>query len=113
MKAFTKRSNSCTPSGTATGAFQMANEAGSFLTDSEDLAEALTASINEAFENADSIFKDKFGELAKQCGSTAVVCLIFGQHLVCANLGDARAVLCREGTYVELSQDYKASRKDE
>ena len=86
---------------------------GSFLTDSEDLAEALIFSINEAFEAADSIFKDKFGELAKQCGSTAVICLIFGQHLVCANLGDARAVLCRDSGYVELSQDYKASRKDE
>ena len=36
-----------------------------------------------------------------------------GQKLICANLGDARAVLCRDGRYVELSQDYKASRKDE
>jgi len=36
-----------------------------------------------------------------------------GQWLICANLGDARAVLCRDGQYVELSQDYKASRKDE
>ena len=40
-------------------------EPGSFLTESEDLAEALISSINEAFEAADSIFKDKFGELAK------------------------------------------------
>ena len=53
-------------------------EPGSFLTESEDLAEALISSINEAFEAADTIFKDKFGELAKQCGSTAVICLIFG-----------------------------------
>jgi len=81
--------------------------------ESDDLAEALTIAITEAFENADSIFKDKFGELAKQCGSTAVICMIFGQYLICANLGDARAVLCRDGKYVELSQDYKASRKDE
>ena len=114
VKAFTQRNNThCTPSGTSTGGYFQTAEPGNFLTDSEDLAEALSASINEAFENTDTIYKEKFGELAKQCGSTAVVCLIFGQHLVCVNLGDARAVLCREGSYVELSQDYKASRKDE
>lgn len=79
----------------------------------ENLAEALTSSINEAFEVADSLFQNKFGELSKQCGSTAVVCLLIGNKLVCANLGDARAVLSRHGRYVELSQDFKASRKDE
>ena len=73
------------------------------LPDSDNLAEALTESINEAFADADSIFKERFGELAKQCGSTAVVCLVMGQRLICANLGDARAVLCRDGKYVELS----------
>ena len=57
----------------------------------------------EAFENTDSMYQAKFGELAKQCGSTAVVCLIIGQLLICANLGDARAVMSRDGQYVELS----------
>ena len=42
-----------------------------------------------------------------------MVCLIIGNKLVCANLGDARAVMSREGRCVELSQDFKASRKDE
>lgn len=83
------------------------------MLESDDLADTLAICIKEAFESADDIFKEKFGELAKQCGSTAVVCLIMGQHLICANLGDARAVLCRDASYVELSQDYKASRKDE
>ena len=84
-----------------------------YLIDSDNLAVALAESIEEAFEKADSIFQAKFGELAKQCGSTAVVCLIIGNKLVCANLGDARAVMSREGRCVELSQDFKASRKDE
>ena len=83
------------------------------LLDCDNLAEALTECINRAFANADSLFQKKFEKLSKQCGSTAVVCLLFGQKLVCANLGDARAVLSREGRWVELSQDYKASRKDE
>ena len=69
--------------------------------------------INEAFQKADNKFRELFGDLAKQSGSTAVVCLIMGKKLICANLGDARAVMCRDGQFVELSQDFKASRKDE
>lgn len=47
------------------------------------------------------------------CGSTAVVILIIGSQLICINLGDARAVLSRDGRAIDLSVDYKASRKDE
>ncbi len=67
------------------------------LLESDDLAETLSTCINEAFEKADNQFKELYGELAKQSGSTAVVCLIMGNKLVTANLGDARAVLCRDG----------------
>ena len=77
------------------------------------MAETLVSCINEAFQEADDKFRELYDELAKQSGSTAVVCLIMGNKLICANLGDARAVMCRDGKYVELSQDFKASRKDE
>ena len=83
------------------------------LLDCNNLADALSECIHEAFAEADTMFQNMFEKLSKQCGSTAVVCLLFGQKLVCANLGDARAVLSREGRWIELSQDYKASRKDE
>ena len=39
--------------------------------------------------------------------------MIIGQKIICANLGDARALMCRNGKYMDLSVDYKASRKDE
>ncbi len=73
------------------------------LLDCENLAEELSESITRAFANADDLFQKKFEKLSKQCGSTAVVCLLFGQKLVCANLGDARAVLSREGRWIDLS----------
>ncbi|KAK8945616.1 Protein phosphatase 2C 37 [Platanthera guangdongensis] len=46
-------------------------------------------------------------------GSTAVVSVIFKQHIVVANCGDSRAVLCRNGTPVPLSDDHKPDRPDE
>lgn len=48
------------------------------LVDCSNLAQSLASCITEAFENADELYREKFGELAKQCGSTAVVCLIIG-----------------------------------
>ena len=33
--------------------------------------------------------------------------------MYCVNLGDARAILSSEGKAIDLSVDYKASRKDE
>lgn len=46
-------------------------------------------------------------------GSTAVVSVIFKKHIVVANCGDSRAVLCRNGTPVPLSDDHKPDRPDE
>ena len=46
--------------------------------------------------------------MANVCGATAVVCIILGNKLVCANVGDARAILCRNGKALDLSADHKA-----
>ena len=35
------------------------------------------------------------------------IVIIAGSHLISANLGDCRGVLCREGVTVDLSQDHK------
>lgn len=42
-----------------------------------------------------------------QSGSTSVMTLVSPQHVVCANTGDSRAVLCRGGEAVALSHDHK------
>lgn len=39
--------------------------------------------------------------------------LIVGNKMYCANVGDARAILCRNGKAIDLSVDHKAKRPDE
>jgi protein phosphatase 2C len=40
-------------------------------------------------------------------GSTAVVAVVSGCQIICANCGDSRAVLCRGGQAVPLTVDQK------
>ena len=83
------------------------------LKDSEDLNDTLHSCLLRSFEEADIKYKQKFPTLANQCGATAVVCIILGNKLICANVGDARAVLGRGSKALDLSLDHKASREDE
>lgn len=57
----------------------------------------------KSFEIADVKYKKNFPSVCNSCGATAVVCLILGNKLVCANVGDARAILCRNGKALDLS----------
>ena len=80
------------------------------IKEADDLNESIASSITRAFEETDFKYKQAYPKLANQCGSTAVVCLILGNKLVCANVGDARAILCRNGKAIDLSVDHKAVR---
>jgi len=53
------------------------------------------------------------GHAADRVGCTAVCVLLSRDTIVCANAGDSRAVLCRAGGAVELSQDHKPERAEE
>ncbi|KAJ0780414.1 putative protein-serine/threonine phosphatase [Helianthus annuus] len=46
-------------------------------------------------------------------GSTAVVAVVTPDKIIVANCGDSRAVLCRKGKAVPLSNDHKPDRPDE
>lgn len=46
-------------------------------------------------------------------GSTAVVALVCSSHIIVANCGDSRAVLCRGKEAMALSVDHKPDREDE
>ncbi|GFZ21646.1 protein phosphatase 2C family protein [Actinidia rufa] len=43
------------------------------------------------------------------CGTTALTALVLGGHLIVANAGDCRAVLCRKGVAIQISQDHRPS----
>eukprot|EP00928_Gymnodinium_smaydae_P015925 TRINITY_DN15926_c0_g1_i1.p1 TRINITY_DN15926_c0_g1~~TRINITY_DN15926_c0_g1_i1.p1 ORF type:complete len:467 (-),score=131.70 TRINITY_DN15926_c0_g1_i1:145-1545(-) len=44
---------------------------------------------------------------AESCGTTAVCCMLRDSELIVANCGDSRAVLCRAGQAVALTEDHK------
>lgn len=51
--------------------------------------------------------------LAENVGCTAVCVLLSSTEIVCANAGDSRAVLCRNGRAVDLSEDHKPNSQTE
>ncbi|PRQ28001.1 putative protein-serine/threonine phosphatase [Rosa chinensis] len=75
---------------------------------------------NKAFTNcflkvdAEVGGKDSLDPVAPETvGSTAVVALICSSHIIVANCGDSRAVLCRGKEPMALSVDHKPNREDE
>ena len=65
--------------------------------------------IEDAFMNIDEKLNNKLKilNLYIQPGSTAVVCIVFDNKYICANIGDSRAVLYREDEIIPLSRDHK------
>ncbi|XP_008781191.2 probable protein phosphatase 2C 2 [Phoenix dactylifera] len=63
-------------------------------------------SVRRAFLLADLALADDC-TVSSSSGTTALTVLLFGRLLLVANAGDCRAVLCRKGKAVELSQDHR------
>lgn len=66
----------------------------------------LERSHRKAFLLADLALADEHS-VRRSCGTTALTALLLGRHLLVANAGDCRAVLCRKGVAVDLSQDHR------
>ncbi|TKY54289.1 phosphatase 2C 13 [Spatholobus suberectus] len=66
----------------------------------------LEDSHRRAFLRADLALADE-QTVRSSCGTTALTALVLGRHLLVANAGDCRAVLCRRGVAVEMSNDHK------
>lgn len=76
---------------------------------------ATSDDVREVFMDAFSKTDDEFNgaDVSALVGSTAVVALVGSRHLLVANCGDSRAVLCRDGTAHPLTVDHKPEREDE
>lgn len=67
--------------------------------------------IKKAYRRTDAEILEKAFELGKG-GSTAVTAiLINGEKLVVANVGDSRAVICKNGVAKQLSVDHEPSKE--
>lgn len=78
-----------------------------------NLLRVVHESLRRSFELTDRSFLSQQSAkvTSKNCpGSAAVVALLLGDLLICANSGDARCVLSRNGRAVQLSLDHKPVR---
>ncbi|KAE9589509.1 hypothetical protein Lal_00000443 [Lupinus albus] len=66
----------------------------------------LENSLTKAFLLADSALADECS-VNSSSGTTALTAFIFGRLLMVANAGDCRAVLCRKGEAIDMSQDHR------
>ncbi|XP_076898671.1 putative protein phosphatase 2C 47 [Bidens hawaiensis] len=66
----------------------------------------------KAFLQADEALADECS-VRCDCGTTALTVLIVGKHVITANAGDSRAVVCRNGSATQLTQDHRGSTCEE
>ncbi|XP_023874840.1 probable protein phosphatase 2C 49 isoform X2 [Quercus suber] len=68
--------------------------------------EEVENSVRKAFLLADQALADDHS-VSCSTGTTALTAMIFGRLLMVANIGDCRAVLCRKGEAIDMSQDHR------
>nr|XP_027084290.1 protein phosphatase 2C 51-like [Coffea arabica] len=78
-----------------------------------DWSQVMTACFLRMDEQVVGVRGLEVGEAERAVGSTAVVVMVGPEELVVANCGDSRAVLCRGGRAMALSNDHKPDRPDE
>ncbi|PNH04050.1 putative protein phosphatase 2C 8 [Tetrabaena socialis] len=84
---------------------------GSDRSDGVSVTAMLEEALKEAFVKTDAEFAND--GCAAMVGSTALVALVGTRKVWLANCGDSRAVLCRGGKAIQLTDDHKPEREDE
>ncbi len=69
--------------------------------------------IVESYQQTDQDYLKTEINQNRDAGSTASTAVLVGDHLLVANVGDSRAVICRSGEAFALSSDHKPNRPDE
>jgi protein phosphatase 2C family protein 2/3 len=62
--------------------------------------------LRKGFLLADVALADE-SSVSSSSGTTALTALVIGRLLMVANVGDCRAVLCRKGEAIDMSQDHR------
>jgi protein phosphatase 2C family protein 2/3 len=83
------------------------------IKNTKNIANSVRTVFEETCYSIDNSFVQKYQAQAKNCGSTAIMVLILGDRIYCANIGDSRAIISSEGRAIELSWDQNLSREDE
>ena len=73
--------------------------------------ECITNVFKRTFKEIDEGYYIDMKDVAQKCGAAVCVVLIIGNRIFSANVGDSRAVLCRSGQALNLSNDHKTVRK--
>lgn len=69
------------------------------------------SAVRRAYRTTDTTILEKVGDLGKG-GSTAVTAILINcEKLVVANVGDSRAVICKNGVAKQLSVDHEPSKE--
>ncbi|KZV39315.1 putative protein phosphatase 2C 49-like [Dorcoceras hygrometricum] len=75
----------------------------------ENFLHELEISHRRAFLLVDRALADEQSHVDSYCGTTALIAMVLGRYLLVANAGDCRAVLCRKGYALQLSEDHRPS----
>ncbi|XP_021900113.1 probable protein phosphatase 2C 59 isoform X1 [Carica papaya] len=71
------------------------------------------SAIADAYNHTDSEFLKLENNQNRDAGSTASTAVLVGDRLLVANVGDSRAVICRDGNAIAVSRDHKPDQTDE
>lgn len=90
------------------------------ISDSADLTSSFVEKLESCFRMSflrvdQALANEEGGRVDVTCGTTAITALVLGggpirrRHLLVANVGDCRAVMCRKGVAVQMSRDHRPS----
>eukprot|EP01063_Lacrimia_lanifica_P018408 TRINITY_DN25329_c0_g1_i1.p1 TRINITY_DN25329_c0_g1~~TRINITY_DN25329_c0_g1_i1.p1 ORF type:complete len:537 (+),score=151.93 TRINITY_DN25329_c0_g1_i1:134-1744(+) len=69
--------------------------------------------LSSAYRTTDTAFAKKADELELKAGCTALLCLVRGDMLWVANVGDSRGILCSRQSHKVLTTDHNVKNPDE
>jgi Leucine-rich repeat (LRR) protein/serine/threonine protein phosphatase PrpC len=83
--------------------------------DNDADADPMIALLKRSFPMLNDRLREaiKAQPMMRHCGTTGVLCLFMEKQLWVANVGDSRAVLCRDGKAMRLSYDHKPLDEEE